>query len=228
MTHRDNFFLELCYHVLRFVLGPLVRLIWIKEITGLHHIPPEGSVIVAFNHQSYFDFICFVAICPRHVHYLSAEKFFTNPFWHPIMKITGQIRVERRTPDKRILHETIHSHLDQGKAVGIFPEGTRSPHQDKMLEAFSGVARYAFHKKVPVVPVGIKGAYEVMSRFDKKPKFKKNIEINIGPPIDFSSYQYAKMNKKSFKILTNKIMVKISELSGKSYPYKLYPPWPKK
>lgn len=228
MKSRDSFFLEFLYHLIRLILGPIVRAIWIKSITGLQNIPQNGPVIIAFNHQSYFDFICFIAVCPRHIHYLSAEKFFTNPLWYPVMRVMGQIRVERTSRDKRVLHSMIEFHLGQGKAVGIFPEGTRSPHQDKMLEAFSGVAKYAFHGNVPVVPVGIKGAYEIMSRFDKNPKFKKTMEINIGEPIDLSPYHRAKMNRKAFKVLTNKIMLKIAELSGKLYPYKLYPPWPNK
>lgn len=215
----DNIFLEFFYHLVRLVLGPLVRLLWIQKIEGLENIPAQGAAIIAFNHQSYFDFICFVAVCPRHIHYLSAEKFFTSSFWFPIMKIMGQIRVERAAKDKRELHSFIRFHLEQGKVIGIFPEGTRSPHPDKMLEAFSGVAKYAFHNNVPVIPVGIKGTFEVMSRFDKRPRFKKIIDIIIGEPIDLSVYHRSKLNQKAFKVLTNKIMLKIAELSGKSYSH---------
>lgn len=228
MRHRDDLFLEICYHTIRVILSPLVKLLWVKRVIGLKNIPESGPVIFAFNHQSYFDFICFIAVCPRHVHYLSAEKFFTSSFWNPIMKVMGQIRVERTSKDKRRLNAMIQSHLSRGKVIGIFPEGTRSPHQEKMLEAFSGVARYAYHGNVSVIPVGIKGAYEVMSRFDKKPKLQKNIEIIIDKPMDLSRYRHTKLNRKAFKVVTNKIMVRIAELSGKIYPYKLSPPWPYK
>lgn len=228
MKHQDNLLLETAYHVIRIILSPLVKLLWIKQVVGLENIPEKGAVIFAFNHQSYFDFICFIAVCPRHVHYLSAEKFFTNSFWNPIMKIMGQIRVERTSKDKRALHVLIQKHLENGKIIGIFPEGTRSPHPEKMLEAYSGVARYSYHGNVPVIPVGIKGAYEVMSRFDKKPKVRKNIEIIIDKPIDLSPYHHSKLNRKAFKVITNKIMLRIAELSGKAYPYKIYPPWTQK
>ncbi len=228
IPHRDNLFFEIAYHTIRIFLSPFVKLFWIKRVSGLENIPKEGAAILAFNHQSYFDFICFIAVCPRHIHYLSAEKFFSSYFWRPVMKIMGQIKVERTSKNKNLLHSSIQSHLKRGKLVGIFPEGTRSPHKEKMLEAFIGVARYAYHGNVPVIPIGIKGAYEVMSRFDEKPKIKKSIQIIIGSPIDLSVYHKSKLNRKAFKIITNKIMLRISELSGKSYPYKIYPPWPQK
>lgn len=220
MAHpHDSLLVTTGYWLLRKLFGPIVRALWVREVRGLEKIPGDGPLIFAFNHQSYFDFICFIAVCPRPVHYLSAEKFFSSAFWAPLMRITGQIRVERGVRDKRSLHDLVRDHLNTGKAIGIFPEGTRSPDREKMLRAFSGVAKYAFHKDVPVVPVGIRGTYEVMSRFDKRPRFVKSVEIHVGDPIVFTDYHRAKMNRKAFGVLTHKIMMTISSLSGKEYPY---------
>ena len=220
MRQYDNFFLELIYHLLRLVFGPIVRLIWIKNVTGIQNIPSHGPAIIAFNHQSYFDFLCFIAICPRHIHYLSAEKFFSNIFWLPFMKVTGQIKVERHRVDHRPVNNIVLDHLNSGKLIGIFPEGTRASDKNIMLKAFTGVAKYATKAKVPIIPVGIKGSYEIMSRFDKIPKLKKNISINIGSSIKFNTYyDKTKLNKKSFRLLTDKVMNEISKLSGKFYPH---------
>ena len=74
------------YAVLRKIMAPFVRLFWIAEVEGLHNIPKDGAIIVASNHESYFDFLCFGSISPRKIHYLAAEKFFESRLWKPLMK----------------------------------------------------------------------------------------------------------------------------------------------
>ena len=58
------------------ILKTLIKNIWIAEVEGLENIPNSGPAIIASNHESYFDFLCFSAICPRPVTYLAAEVFF--------------------------------------------------------------------------------------------------------------------------------------------------------
>lgn len=212
-------YVKYTYPVLRGIFGPIIRVICVKEVTGMEHLPKEGPVIVAFNHQSYFDFISFIAVCQRPVCFLSAEKFFSHFFWSLGNRLFGQIKVERNAHDKHALHRTIHAHLSAGKVIGIFPEGTRSHSPSEMLHAFTGVAKYAVYSKVPVIPVGIKGAYEVMSRHDKKPKFKKIISIHVGPAIHFTEHHGREHDEKTYRELTDKIMIELSRLSGKNYSH---------
>lgn len=217
--YHDNLIVQFTYWFIKITLGTVVKTIWVKEVHGMENMPKEGPLIVAFNHQSFFDFLSFVSVSPRKIHFLSAEKFFSHPLWGPLVKFTGQIKVERHVHDKSLVHKIVDHHLSTNKVIGIFPEGTRSPHELDMLPAFTGVAEFALRNKVRVLPVGIKGAYEVMSKSDKKPKFKKTIEINIGKPIDFSEYHSSKMDKKTFRTVTNQIMIEISKLSMKNYPH---------
>jgi 1-acyl-sn-glycerol-3-phosphate acyltransferase len=217
--YHDSIFLQFAYSFIKLTLGTLVRLIWVKKVEGIENIPKTGAVIVAFNHQSFFDFLCFISISPRKIHFLAAEKFFTNPFWYPLVKLTGQIKVDRKKHGKEDLHETIFKHLQNGKMIGIFPEGTRSPHEKEMLLAFTGVAKYAIRGEVPVLPVGIKGTYEVMAKHDKKPKFKKIVTIHIGELMHFTEYHRSKLDEKTFRVLTDKIMIEIAKLSQKNYSH---------
>lgn len=207
--------------ILRYIIFPLVRLVWIHKVTGIEHIPKEGSVLIAFNHQSYFDFIGFMAISPRPIYYLAAEKFYgkkTNLLWGPIMQATGQIRVNRKSKDKDEVYKTVYELLRQGKLVGIFPEGTRAQNNMEMLKAFPGIARFSITAQVPVLPVGIKGAYEIMSRHVSKPRFIKVLEFIIGDPI-YPLVNKKTMTKEEYQDLTNNIMQEISILSDKKYLY---------
>ena len=127
------------YSLLKKLLGPIIRWLWVHEVEGLENIPKEGPCLIASNHESYFDFICFIAVSPRKVHYLAAEKFFKSRFWKPLMEITGQIEVDRESKDKSHVHKMVFSALKKNKMIGIFPEGTRT-RDGKMLPAFTGVA----------------------------------------------------------------------------------------
>lgn len=217
--YHDSSIITFTYWFIKVTLGSIVKFLWVERIYGISNIPKDGPLIIAFNHQSFLDFLCFTAISPRKIHFLSAEKFFLHPVWSLIMKFTGQIKVERDSRDKTETHRIVYQHLNSNKVIGIFPEGTRSPHKFDMLPAFTGVAEFALRGKVKVLPVGIRGTYDVMAKNDKFPNFKKIVNIYVGEVLDFTEYNNSKMDKKTFKVVTNKIMTEISKLSEKNYNY---------
>ena len=217
--NEHSWYVRYTYAFLKGFFGPIVRLVWIKKVEELENIPQTGPAIIAFNHQSYFDFLCFIAVCPRQIYYLSAEKFFSHPFWKHAMRFTGQIKVHRQEHDKKKLHATIHDHLKNGSIIGIFPEGTRAGHPIEMLHAFTGVARYAVNAGVPVIPVGIHGTHGVMARGDSMPKFRKIVSFHIGKSVHFTQHHGKELSEKEYRDLTDGIMLEISRLSGKTYPH---------
>jgi 1-acyl-sn-glycerol-3-phosphate acyltransferase len=220
---RHEWYVPYAYNFLKIIFAPFFHWIWIEKVTGLDNLPKKSSAIIAFNHQSYFDFLCFIAACPRPIHFLSAEKFFSHWFWNPLMRMTGQIKVDRLSHDKQLTHARVYHHIKEGKLIGIFPEGSRAPDRNEMLKAFTGVSKYAITGQVPVIPVGIKGTHEVMSRFDRTPKFKKIISLHIGKPIKFEEHYGKIMSETDYQYFTDKIMLEIAALSGKKYPHFLTP-----
>lgn len=214
--------MDIIYGILRRIVRILVSIFWIKETTGFENLPKKGSVIVAMNHQSYFDFLCLAAMSPRNIHFLAAEKFFEHKAWSLLMRVTRQVKVDRASHDKQEMHKLVHSHIDDGRVIGIFPEGTRAPDEFEMLKAFCGVGKYALAKKVPVVPVGIKGTFQVMSRHDKSFKLRRVVSIHVGKPMSFEDYhKKEKHDELDYRAVTHAVMQKISELSGKRYPHEL-------
>ena len=219
-TRIGDVLLDGSYFILRKLLKPIIKLVWIKNINGLENIPKKGGVILAMNHQSYFDFLCLAAISPRNIHFLAAEKFFNHWMWKHLMKMTRQVRVDRKVEDKSEVHKIIHDHLDNNRVVGIFPEGTRSPYENEMLKAFTGVAQYSLAKKVSIIPIGIRGTFKVMSKHDKKPNLVKEVEIYIGRPIHFTEYHNRNdLTHIDYRAVTHRVMQEISILSGKKYPH---------
>jgi len=199
------------YYFLKIFIAPIVSLVWVKKITGKDNIPKKGGVIIAANHESYFDFITLYSIVPRPMHFLAGEVFFKKKQWAWLMKLTKQIKVDRETKDKSESLRYAISYLKDGKIIGIFPEGTRSS-DGKLQKAYNGAVKLAIESGVPIVPVGIKGTYEIMSRHDKYPGFKK-CTLAFGEPIFF--------NKDSADLTTqtNMLMNKIGDLCGEVYNF---------
>ena len=107
--------------------------------------------------------------------------------------------------------------LKDGKVIGIYPEGTRSL-TGKLQKAKTGVARLALAAKVPVVPVGLIGMFEILPKGCYIPKFKR-ATINIGNPIYFKKYYNKKINNKILNEITTKIMNEIAKLSNQKYNF---------
>ncbi len=206
------------YWLLKFIFGPIFRKIWIEKVEGLKNIPSVGGVIIASNHESYFDFLLMPAICKRRIYYLAAEKFFHHPLWSILMRFTSQIYVDRYMKDKTEVYEEAMQILKKGKILGIFPEGTRSP-DGKLQKAYPGVAKIALLAKVPIIPVGIVGTYEIFSRNAKYPALKK-CQINIGQLINLNKYCGRENDEGLLQSITdNVIMSKIAELAGEKYSH---------
>lgn len=212
--------LKIFDYTFKYMIAPIIRFLWIEEVEGEEYIDIEKGMIFAANHQSYFDFICLTAIIhkKRTIHYLAAEKFYESLFWKPIMIATQQIKVERESHDKKNVHEKVLTLLSENKAIGIFPEGTRS-RNNKMLKAFDGISKFSLLSEKPIVPVGIKGTYEILPPHKKIPRLKK-CKIKIGRPLYFNEHYSNKHNKATHSLITQQVMIKISELAEKEYPHK--------
>ncbi len=201
------------YLFLKLLLAPIIKLIWIKKITGQENLPKSGPFIIAANHQSYFDFISLVCVLPHKLTFLAAEKFFVSKFWRPIMEYTGQIKLERYSGDSKDQASQLALEvLKHGKVLAIFPQGTRS-RTGEIEKTYTGVAKFALQAKAPVIPIGIKRTFEVMPPQAKKPKFKKIIELHIGQPMEFDSPQTPEV----YRRITNEIMVEVARLAEKEY-----------
>jgi len=204
--------------ILKIIIYPLVRLIWIDKVEGKRNIPLSGGAILVSNHESYFDFICLSAISNRPIHFMAGEVFFKKSLWRNIMLATEQIKIDRYGPAKQESAErAIKNAVDiikRGELFGIYPEGTRSPNGN-LQKAFTGVAKIILQTKALVIPIGMIGTYEIMSRHESRPHFRKCI-IKVGQPIGIDYDLDATDNLAKQKI-TDLIMNKIAKLTGEQY-----------
>jgi len=202
------------YILLKIIILPIIKLIWVGKVEGIENIPKKGGFILASNHESYFDFITLYAVVPRRIYFLAGEVFFQKKQWSWLMKLTKQIKVDRNSEDKSLSINEALKHLRMGHLIGIFPEGTRSS-DGKLQKAYNGAVKMSLKASVPIIPIGIIGTLEIMSRHDRFPKFKKCV-INFGKPI---VYKKSDSYEEKYTNLTKDLMVKIGNLCGEIYNY---------
>jgi 1-acyl-sn-glycerol-3-phosphate acyltransferase len=200
-----------------FFRGPFVKFsykFFIKRVSGLGNIPKKTGFIVAANHSSYLDIIILTAVFlikkNMNIRYIAKKELFTNWLFKKFEIIFQPIPVDRGSKGKEVIQKAIKA-LKKGDIIGVYPEGKRTL-TGKLQKGKTGVARMALAAKVPVVPVGLIGTFELMPKGRIIPKFKKNIIINIGKPIYFRRY-YGKQNKTIYRKVTAIVMGKIAELS---------------
>ncbi|HWE32698.1 MAG TPA: lysophospholipid acyltransferase family protein [Solirubrobacteraceae bacterium] len=110
-------------------------------VTGLDAMPLEGPVLLAGNHDSYWDPIAVgIAGLPRRQIRALAKKTLWKPGIGWVLDGMGQIPIDRGAGDQRALDAAI-AELRGGACIGIFPEGTRSLGRE--LRARSGIGRLA-------------------------------------------------------------------------------------
>jgi len=206
-----------------FFRGPFIKYsykLFIKGAKGLKNIPQGKGFIVVANHTSYLDIIALSVVFQIkkkiNIRYLAKKELFTNWLFRRLEGIFHGIPIDRsKNKSEEALQLAIKA-LKKGKVIGMYPEGERSI-TGKIQKGKTGAIRLALWSKVPVLPVGIMGAFEIMPKGRIIPKFKKNITLNIGKPIYFNKYYNTTMTKKLLRQQTNKIIKEIAKLSGQRY-----------
>lgn len=136
--------------------------IWLRFRTrGSEHLPPGGALILA-NHQSFLDPLLVAVYLKRPVSFLARDSLFRVPVIGWILKHTYVMSIRRESAGTESLRKSI-SRLDQGFLVGLFPEGTRTT-DGQVGEVKPGFVALVRRASVPIIPVGIAGAFEAMPR----------------------------------------------------------------
>lgn len=201
----------LCWCLLRAIFSTYFR--W--RIIGEEQVPKRGALIFASNHASFLDPPLIGSSVHREAFYLARESLFRVPILGRIISSINALPVDRSGKSPRGL-KTILARLSEGKAVVLFPEGTRSA-DGSLLPARSGIGLAVVQSSAKVVPVRIFGSFQSYSRKMRFPRPKK-ITIVYGMPIDFSNeIKAAKSSvgakKRHYSIIANHIMKQIEKLN---------------
>jgi 1-acyl-sn-glycerol-3-phosphate acyltransferase len=210
------------YKVAKYVLiGPWLRLFFPCTVIGAEYIPERGGAVLAGNHVSVADSFFTPLHIRRRVTYLAKNEYFTEKGIKGRLKkwfftSMGQVPIDRSGASAA--HDALMTGvrlLNEGRLLGIYPEGTRSP-DGKLYKGKTGVARMALEANVTVIPVVMIGT-EKVNPIGSKMWRPHRIKLVIGRPLDFSRYEGMAGDRFVERSMTDEIMYRIMELSGQEY-----------
>lgn len=177
-------------------LKPLYIFLFHPKIVNRNLIPLNDPIVIAGNHTHIMDPGCVIISTRRQIHYLAKEFLFNYPIVGPVFKNVGCIKVLKDKTNGGALREAIKE-LNNGKIIGIFPEG-KVKTEDVILEPFKyGAVKMAKAANVKILPFAITGRYI---------PFFSTVKITYGKPIDVSDLDLESANDLLYNTVKNLII----------------------
>jgi 1-acyl-sn-glycerol-3-phosphate acyltransferase len=191
----------------------ILSLLGVLHTIGGEKLPPDGPVIVASNHITNFDVFPLQFALSRPLFYMGKEELFRNPAMDWLLRQLGGFPVYRGARDEWAMRHA-EKLLEQGNALGIFPEGTRSKGRGLSL-AKTGAARLAKAVQCPIVPVALYGTQVMFHHFPHRAE----VVVTVGNPI------YPKSSDTSLD-LTDQLMFALAGMLPVEFRgvYQVHPP----
>jgi 1-acyl-sn-glycerol-3-phosphate acyltransferase len=202
-------------------MGPLFTLLGRPKVEGLEHVPSSGSVILASNHLAVADSFYLPLVVRRRITFLAKAEYFTgsglkgwlNRWFYTV---AGQVPIDRSNADSaQAALDTAERLLREGKLLGMYPEGTRSP-DGRLYKGKTGLARLALQTGVPVIPVAMMGTDVVNPPGKKMLRFGR-VTVRFGKPMDFSRFDGLEGNRFIERAVIDEVMYELMGLSGQEY-----------
>ncbi|MBC7349391.1 MAG: 1-acyl-sn-glycerol-3-phosphate acyltransferase [Candidatus Aminicenantes bacterium] len=152
--------------VAKWAMGVSRRILALKvEVQGLENVDPARSYVFMANHLSFLDGPLLFYVIPQLVRVILKKSVFRLPVVGPGMRFVGFIPVDRKRASggKRSLNQAARMMKEKGYSFLIFPEGTRS--RNGRLQPFKrGGFFLALAAGAPIIPITIKGTFELMPK----------------------------------------------------------------
>ncbi len=150
-------------------------------VRGRERLAGAGPFIYVANHQSYFDMIALLAALPGPNRVAITAELAEQAFVGPLCRALGLVVIDEEATPEAIL-DGLGRISDTEASVVIFPEGRRGP-GGRLLRFTDLPFVAAVALGVPVVPVAICGARDVMPTVDTGAVHPGDIEVIVGEPI---------------------------------------------
>ncbi|MGH2415542.1 MAG: lysophospholipid acyltransferase family protein [Microcystaceae cyanobacterium] len=150
----------LLYHAFKWsVVSPMFHVYFKGRIYGAENVPQTGALVVVSNHASNYDPPIVSNCVRRPVAYMAKEELFKIPVLNKAIQLYGAYPVSRGSADRAAIRAAM-KYLDDGWAVGIFLQGTRTP-DGRITDPKRGAALIAAKAKVPLLPVCLWGTQAI-------------------------------------------------------------------
>lgn len=198
------------YDVFVWMFHPLAKIVFKTQYIGRENVPKTGSLIIASNHRNSYDPGLIAAARVRKIHYMAKlELFNLNKLASWMLRHLNAFPISRGTGDQRSLNYAIRL-VEEGKVLGIFPEGTRS--KDGEIHRFkAGAFTLAKEAGVEILPVVMTGTATMFRGW--RMNWTNRIRIRVLPPV--SVEEAASMEiKELVQTVQERMTTALAELRG--------------
>ena len=186
------------FKIFRGTLGPIFRFWYRPTIINKEVIPKEGPIIICANHKHLYDQCSIIISTKRVIHYMAKKEYWDSRKTRWFFNAAGCIPVNRQIHDEDAKSAALHV-LEEGGAIGIFPEGTRNKTKEFLLPFKFGAVSMAKKTGATIVPAGITGDYKFRT---------KNLTLRFGTPF--------KVDDMTLEEANNKLRDEVGKLMRKS------------
>lgn len=148
------------------------------DIHGAKNVPRQGRLIVAGNHLGFLDGPLLFSAAPRPIHLVAKSELFEPPF-DRVLKGAGQIPLDYESADRNAVQTALNV-LENGRAVGIFPEAHRGRGDFSRIR--HGVAYLHSRTNAPIVPAAIFGTRLTGMGKNQLPNARSTLTVVFGEP----------------------------------------------
>ena len=208
---RFRLFRRFSFRFLRSFLYTVFRF-WLKRIYNFENLPKNGPCIIVSNHTSYVDWIILSAIYKeKYIVFLGNKYLQQRPIVGWLMRLNILIYVDKENPGYSYFREVVRR-IKQGHIIVIYPEGTRSK-SGKMISPKIGFIKLALLTRVPIVPVGIRGAYDILPPHKVIPSMQR-CEVIVGNKIHINKsnplFSDILDSEKSLRFISKDVMQEVA------------------
>jgi putative phosphoserine phosphatase/1-acylglycerol-3-phosphate O-acyltransferase len=155
----------------------------VDVVSGHEHIWSARPCVFLFNHQSNLDAFVIMHVLRGGFTAVVKKELASYPLWGQLFQFGGAAFVDRSNHQEAMqaLAPAVEK-LREGVSLVVAPEGTRSA-TPKLGPFKKGAFHIARQAKVPVVPIVVKGAGQLMPRGEHFVR-PGRVEVVVLPPID--------------------------------------------
>jgi len=212
----DQIAMEPMYGFFHYLCMLAYEMFFRGEVCGTSNIPVTGPFIVACNHASHLDPPFVGAQVPRQMAFFARKTLWKPGIAQWWLDGVGTIPVDRDGGSDVAAIRRVLQTLQSGKALILFPEGTRSP-DGSLQPAKPGVGLIACKTQAPVLPARIFNSHLAFGRGGKL-RVGTRISVVFGPVIQPKDYDDPGAGRDRYQRASERIMGSISRLRMPEYP----------
>jgi 1-acyl-sn-glycerol-3-phosphate acyltransferase len=168
-------------HAGRFILSQCMRSVFLNR----DRLPKTGPFVIACTHVSHVEPSIVSCLLNRRIHWMARLEFFRHPLARATLRLLESFPVNRQGIPITSIRESLRR-LNQGKIVGIFPEGGVATGSASVMRGGPiklGACLVARRAKLPIYPIIVIGT-EKLNRVEPwLPIGKGKVWLNVGQPV---------------------------------------------